>query len=87
MAVVSMLNVSILILSLNVIVTLQAPVRNQFTCLPRKGSKYNFDYRKSDWNSSCRTDGENPLRYNNTAMQSHIGHTLSLPHFQLSNDE
>ena len=83
MAVVSMLKVSILILSLNVIVTLQAPlIRNQFTCLPRNGS----NYKKSRWNS-CSTNGENPLRYNNTAMQSHIGYTLSLKHFQLSNDE
>ena len=48
MAVVSMLKVSILILSLNVIVTLQAPlIRNQFTCLPRNGS----NYKKSRWNS------------------------------------
>ena len=84
MAVLSMLKVSILILSLNVIVTLQAPLRNKFTCVPRNGTKYNFDYSKSDWDS-CRRKGKNPLRY--TAMQSHIGHTLSLPQFQLSNDE
>ena len=85
MAVVSMLKVSILILSLNVIVTLQAPlqIHNKFTCLPRNGN----NYKRGEWNSSCSTDGENPLRYNNTAMQSHIGYTLSLKHFQLSNDE
>ena len=87
MAVVSILNVSILILSLNVIVTLQAPtlqLRNKYTCLPRNGIQYNNDYSKSDWDS-CRKTGNNTLRY--TAMQSHIIHSLGLPHFQLSNDE
>ena len=86
MAVVSMLKLPILILSLNVIVTLQAPVliHNKFTCLPRNGMKYKFDYSKSDWDS-CRRKAENPLRY--SAMQSHIRDTLSLPHFHLSNDE
>ena len=87
MAVVSILKVSILILSLNVIVTLQAPtlqLRNKYTCLPRNGKKFGYAYSKIDW-GSCRMTGNNPLRY--TAMQSHIIHSLGLPHFQLSNDE
>ena len=90
MAAMTILNVSTLILSLNVILTLQAPVlnsriRTKFTCLPRNGKDYGFtSYRKKDW-KSCGTINENPLRY--TAMQSHIGHSLGLPQFQLPNDE
>ena len=92
MAVVSMLKVSILILSLNVIVSLQAPaptlqLRNKYTCLPRNGNNYNYGYNKNIWKNStiCRTEGESPLRY--TEMESHIIHSLGLPHFQLTNDK
>ena len=87
MATVSILKVSIFILSLNVIVTLQAPtlqLRNKYTCLPRNGTQYNYGYSKSDWDS-CRKTGNSPLRY--TAMESQIVYSLGLPHFQLSNDE
>lgn len=83
------LTVSTLILSLNVIATLQVPlpnsrIRTKYTCLPRNGKDYEFNYSKKDW-KSCRENSENPLRY--TAMQSHIEHSLGLPQFQLHNEE
>ena len=82
----TVITVSTLILSLNVIVTLQAPlqIRTKYTCLPRNGRKYGFNFSKQEWNQ-CKENSGNPLRY--AAMQSHIEHSLGLPQFQLQNDE
>lgn len=75
------------ILSLTVTRSLQTSQRTKFTCLPRNGKDYNFDYTKKQWNTemSCikkaaSPEQSSPFKY--MMMQPHIRSTLSLKHLE-----